>query len=51
MKTKRNADEVVGFNATEIEFLVEMARDCYGPSAFDDEVQFYLDQLYTQETK
>jgi hypothetical protein len=43
--------EVRGFNSSEIEFLVEMARDVYGPTAWDDEVQFYLDQLYNQETK
>jgi hypothetical protein len=40
-----------GFNPSEIDFLVEMSRDCNPPSAFDEEVQFYLDQLYDQETK
>ena len=41
----------IGLDARMVEFLVEMSRDCNPPSAFDEEVQFYLDQLYNQESK
>jgi hypothetical protein len=43
METKLSLDD------TQIEFMVEMARDCFPPSAFDEEVQFYLDQLYAEK--
>ena len=41
----------IGLDARMVAFLVEMSRDCNPPSAFDEEVQFYLDQLYNQESK
>jgi hypothetical protein len=48
--TKRSPKDQ-NLSSSEIEFLVGMAQDCFPPSAFDEEVQFYLDQLYAQETK
>jgi hypothetical protein len=50
MKPKRNGEDL-GFDHREMEFLVEMSRDCYPISAFDEEVQFYLDQLYDEDSK
>jgi hypothetical protein len=34
-----------------MEYVCGMAQDCFGPTPFDLEVQFYLDQLYSQESE
>jgi hypothetical protein len=35
----------LGLDASQSEYLCGMAQDCFGPTAFDLEVQFYLDKL------
>jgi hypothetical protein len=38
----------IGLDAPMMEYLCGMAQDCFGPTSFDLEVQFYLDQLYKE---